>query len=149
MTRLHLRILFGICLLFSIVFAAWGWLRPYDWHPDPAASGKIIAAELIEDHSRYWLTVHVKLLPGQEHDLQKPVRLHVGNGITVEPADTTMAGEKGEGLTDLWFKFWLEEKELSGPIFLQIDDGKLLVKTKAGLPKLKAGGNKIYTTSSW
>jgi len=68
-TRLHLRILLGICLLFSIAFAAWGWLRPYDWHPDPAASGKIIAAEVIEDHSRYWLTVHVELLPGQEHDL--------------------------------------------------------------------------------
>lgn len=138
-----------IALLASAVFAAWSWMRPYEWRPDPAARCKVAGVQVRQDQSNFWVDVHVRITPGMSHDLLKPVRLVTTSGASLEPAETTMAGEDSKGTTDLWFKFWLEESAMKEALKLRINDGVLTVRGKSGLPDLGVSGTEFYPTCNW
>jgi hypothetical protein len=138
-----------LLLLASAAFAAFSWLRPYDWKPDPAARFKIVASQLKRDRSSYWLNIHLKKSGEQGHDLSKPVLLVTSDGREHEPADTSFAGEPGPGTTEIWLKFWLEESDLKGPLTLQLNDGSLKVKSIGGLPRLADAGMRTFSNSRW
>lgn len=136
-------------LLLSAVFAAWSWLRPYDWSVDPAARVKVVGCQVRKDGSYYWLDIHLKITPGNEHDLSKPVRLISVAGRELEPADTTLGGKTGEGTTELWFKFWLESADLKGPLKLRINEGLLVIRSGSGVPPLGVSDLEYFVTSRW
>src|SRR5688500_2640480 len=138
-----------LCLLASVAFAAWSWLRPYAWNPDPAARCKIQETLVTRDQTYFWLNVHLKLNPGMTHDLQKPVFLKTAGGRKFEPADTTFTSIEGQAPSEIWFKFWLEAPDLTGPLELHLNDGKLLVKSGGKVPELKTSAHRNFTTSRW
>lgn len=139
-----------LCLVLSAVFAAWSWMRPYEWNADPEARCRVAGAQVRQDLSFYWLDLHLKVTPGQSHDLAKPVRLVTASGREHEPADTTLGGDKGlQTTTDLWFKFWLEPGDFSGPLKLRINDGTLVVRSKSGPPSLGASKREYFPTHRW
>jgi hypothetical protein len=137
-----------ICLLLSAAFAAWTWLRPYDFKPDPAARCEILETLVTRDQSFFWVNVHLKVNPGMPHDLQIPVSLATANGPK-QPADTTFAGTDPLKPEEIWFKFWLEPADLAGPLTLEINGGKLPVKTLPGLPDLGSDTFRNFTTNRW
>jgi hypothetical protein len=147
--RPALRLFLVMALIVSGGFAAWSWLRPYAWRVDPAARCQVAGSQLTKDTSFFWLDAHLKVAPGQSHDLSKPVRLVTAAGRELEPADTTLGGEAGGGTTDLWFKFWLEAADLEGPLKLRINDGWLVLRSGSGIPRLGASNREYFTTSRW
>ncbi len=138
-----------VALLVSSVFAVWSWFRPYAWTVDPAARCKVVGTQVTKDRSNYWVDVHLKMTPGQTHDLLKPVRLRNAAGREIEAADTTLAGDKEGGTTDLWFKFWLETGDMEGPLTLGINEGRLLVKANTGIPELGRSNQEHFLTNNW
>lgn len=138
-----------VALVCSALFAAWSWFRPYEWKPDPGARCKVVVAQVKRDLSHFWVDVHLRMLPGEGHDLMKPVRLVTAAGRELEPADTTLAGDGKSGTTDLWLKFWLEKEDMEGGLSLRINDGTLVIKKNDGIPRL--GGNHIgvFPSSRW
>lgn len=138
-----------LILLVAVVFAAWSWLRPYEWRPDPGARCRIVGVELTRDHANHWLQVHLRPAGPQSHDWRKPVRLVADGGRELEPADTRMTGSPEHGITDLWFKFWLENGDLAGPLRLRVNDGMLTVKAKPGEPALGLSGRKYFSSNRW
>jgi hypothetical protein len=148
-TRFKFRVLLMVLLGITTSFAAWTWLRPYAWGVDPAARCKVVGAQIRKDQSFFWLDVHLKMLPGESHDLMKPVRLVTSRQRELEPADTTMGGTAGKGTTDLWFKFWLESADLEGPLKLRINEGSLVIKSTSGMPALGRSGSKYFPTHRW
>ena len=150
MKRIKLRGFLVVALLVCSAFATWTWFRPYEWGPDPAAACKMERAQLRKDHAFFWVDLHLKVAKDRTHDLMKPVRLHASSsGRKLEPADTTLGGDPGKGTTDLWFKFWLEPKDLEGPLELRINDGTLLVKSNTGIPSLGASNLEYFPTHRW
>ena len=149
MKRQILRNSLLACLLISAAFAAWSWFRPYAWRPDPAARCKVVETLVTRDQSYFWVDVRLKVNPGMTHDLQKPVRLETAAGAKHEPADTTFAGTEGRGTTEIWFKFWLEPADLAGPLTLDLNDGKLLIKTGNTVPELATSTYQNFTTNHW
>lgn len=147
--RSILRASLVTALLLSAAFAAWGWLRPYAWGVDPGARCKVVGCQVKNDGSFFWLDAHLEVMSGQDHDLMKPVRLITAAGRELEPADTTLGGETGGGTTDLWFKFWLESADMSGPLKLRINDGSLVIRSGSGIPKLGDANVDYFTTSRW
>jgi hypothetical protein len=129
-------------------FTAWAWLRPYAWRPDPAAACKVEAVQVRRDRSNYWVHIHLKVLPGQRHDLLKPVRLVTSAGRELEPADTTLAGDPAAA-TELWYKFWLETTDLEGGLTLCLNDGTLSIKSVPGMPELAPTEETTYSTHHW
>ena len=101
------------------------------------------------DQSFFWLDIRLSVLPGQNHDMMKPVRLRTSTGRELEPADTTLGGDKDHGNTDLWYKFWLEAADIQQVLTLQINDGTLVIKANPGMPKLNAAGSAYFLTSNW
>lgn len=150
-TRNRIRIVLGMALLVASGFAVWSWVRPYDWRPDPAARCRVEGVEVRRDHANLWVIVHLRMRPEEEHDLSKPVRLEVMDGgtTTYEPADTTLGGDEGRGTTDLWFKFWIDEEDVSKPLSLRVNDGTLDLKSNRGVPDLGPSGVKYFVTHSW
>ena len=144
----NLRKLLWMALLLSCVFAAWSWFRPYAWNPDPAARCKVIGVQVTRDLSYVWVEAHLKVNPGMVHDLQKPVSLSV-IGRELEPADTTFGGNEATGTTDIWVKFWLEDKDLVGPLTLRLNDGKLIVKANEGAPELGSAKSRYFVSNHW
>lgn len=142
--RKFLFVLLGLSAVFSVA----AWLLPYEWNPDPAAGFKIAATQVKRDRSYLWVTVHLKKSGDAELDLMKPVRLIEGN-VEHEPADTTLGGMAGEGTSEVWYKFWLEDKQLAGPLHLKINDGKLLVKSSKGVPGIADGMMKTFSNHRW
>lgn len=142
------RLILVVALVVCAGFAGWSWFRPYEWAADSAARCKIAGVQVRSDHSFFWVDVHLRVSPGGTHDLSKPVRLSTAAGKELEPADT-MLGSKDQVTTDLWFKFWLEPADLSGPLSLRINDGKLIVKAKPGIPSLGATQQKFFPTNHW
>ena len=136
-------------LVASAVFAVWSWTRPYEWRPDPAARGKIVATGLQRDHSYHWLDVRLKLRPGMEHDLRKPVFLETGGRPRIEPADTTLAGDVEQPIDEIFLRFWLEEGDLDGPISLHVNDGSLSVRSGSGVPRMRRNGSMNFNTRRW
>lgn len=135
--------------MLASAFAGWGWLRPYSWRSDSAARAKVQGVLVSRDESYFWVEVHLKVISGQEHDLTKPVFLQTASG-KLEPADTTFGGSGEKGTTDLWFKFWLNETQASGPLTLHLNDGALVLKTRQNLPDSGNGNDSRYfTTDQW
>lgn len=141
----NLRKFLWLALLLSSAFAAWSWFRPYAWESDPAALCKVVGVQVTQDRSSYWVETHLKVNPGKTHDLQKPVNLLTATGEKLEPADTTFGGSEGTGTTDIWLKFWLEKNQISGPLTLQLNDGKLSIKANDGVP----AGSGYHVTNHW
>ena len=143
--KLHsLRKFLWGALLLSAAFAAWSWFRPYAWNPDPAAHCNVVGVQVTQDQSYFWLEVHLKVNPGMSHDLQNPVSLAV-TGHLLEPADTTFGSANGQGTTDIWLKFWLERKDIAGPLTLRLNDGTLSIKANDGVPSQ----SKYYISNHW
>jgi hypothetical protein len=138
-----------VVLLIAAVYAAWTWLRPYEWQSDAAARFRITGALLTRDHANHWLELRLKKAGAAEHDLLKPVRLVLEGGREAAPAETTLVGDEATGTTEIWFKFWLEPGDLNGPLRLRLNDGVLRVKTNAGEPRFGVTGRKVFNTSHW
>lgn len=148
-TRSRLRLILMCGLLVTAFFAAWTWLKPYAWKPDPASRCEVVGIQVRQDFQNYWVDVHLKLNSGETHDLMKPVRLITSDGRQHEPADTTLGAVTGQETTDLWFKFWLETADLEGPLKLRINDGELVIRSGDGLPSLGASKAEYFTTHRW
>lgn len=101
------------------------------------------------DRSNYWLDVHLKMRPGQSHDLFRPVRLITSSGREIEPADTTLGGDGESGTTELWFKFWLETSDMQDTLSLRINDGVLSIKNSRGIPALGSSNQEYFPTHNW
>ena len=135
-------------LLVSAAFASWTCLRPYDFHPDPAARCEILETLITRDQSFFWANVHVKVNSTMQHDLQIPVILETPNGPK-NPADTTFAGDDPLKPEEIWFKFWLDSSDLAGPVTLKINGGKLSVKTLSKVPELGSSTLRNFTNNHW
>ena len=149
MSRPKFRLVLLLVLVSLSGFALWVWLRPYQWDPDPAARCRVVVAQVKQDRSYYWLDLHLRPVEGESHDLMKQVRLRLADGREIEPADTTLGGSPQSGITDLWFKFWLEPADFAGPLHLRINDGKLRVRSGSGVPRLGRSGAELFPTSNW
>ena len=136
-------------LVFAVAFAAWGWLRPYDWDPDPKAQAEIVGVELRRDQSFYWLTVHVRAREGESLDLSRPARLVVRKERDLQPADARLKGDAESGFDEAWFQFWLESGDVSGPLKMGLREGSLRVKSGGGMPDLQQGETRHFTTHRW
>lgn len=138
-----------VLLLASTAFAAWSWFRPYSWSADPTARCKVVETLVTRDHSYFWVTVRLKVNPGETHDLRQPVRLATARGNLLEPADTTLGGDDIQPVTEIWFKFWLEAADLDGSLTLQLNGGELTVKSEPDLPDLGSATYRNFTTQHW
>jgi hypothetical protein len=136
-------------LAVSSAFAAWQWFRPYQWSVDPAARFEIAHASLLRDHSFYWLDLHLKHRGDAGHDLAKPVRLVFGDGRELEPAETTFEGDAEQATRSLGLRFWLEDRDFSGPLHLRLNDGRLEVRKRSGPPVKVGTSSAHFTTSDW
>lgn len=136
----------ALVLVLVSAFAAWSWFRPYEWQSDPAARFKIKQVRVIRDHSNFWVDVSLK---GANHDLEKRVHLESADGRLLEPADTGLSGEDGKGITDLWFRFWLDARDFNGPLKLRLNDGSLTVRSGSGAPVMESGESKVLNSNSW
>jgi hypothetical protein len=147
--RPTLRAVLVFALLLSAGFAAWAWLRPYEWQADPAARCKVIGTQVRKDQSFFWVDIHLQVSTGQTHDLTKPVLLRTSGGREIKAADTLFGSEPNRSPTDLWYKFWLESTDLEGPLSLRINDGTLLIKAKPGLPCQGRKAIQYFVTNRW
>jgi hypothetical protein len=138
-----------VALVLAAAFAGWAWLRPYAWMPDAAARGKVVATLVTRDASFCWVNVHLKVNSGMSHDLEKAVALETGDGRRYSPADITLAGQDIDRPEEIWFKFWLDLDELSGPLTLRLNDGSLAVKSTTGVPEIEDGRFRNFTTHRW
>ncbi|MDB6077590.1 MAG: hypothetical protein JWO82_1337 [Akkermansiaceae bacterium] len=137
-----------IALALSAAFAGWQWLRPYEWHADPGARYVIDYANLKGDHGYTWVELHLKRSGAYDHDLMKPVTLLTGTGRELEPSETTLGGEEGNGATQIFFRFWLENKDLASWLKLKLNDGTLEVRSGQGVP-VASGDSRAYHSSHW
>lgn len=147
--RRNLRAALTVTLLFAAGFAAWSWFRPYAWSVDRNARCEVVGCQVKRDRSNFWVDVHLKMTPGQTHDLMKPVLLLTSEGGELEPAETTLGGSDDGGTSDLWFKFWLETREIEGPLTLRINDGTLVIRKNSGMPALGANDLEYFVTNHW
>lgn len=138
-----------IALLLSAGFAAWGWFRPYAWNPDSKARCEIVGCQVRQDLDCFWVDAHLKVNSGEDHDLMKPVRLITVTGREIEAADTTLGGDAGKDISEIWLKFWLEPGDVDGPLTLQINDGTLVIRANAGTPSLGSSKLEYFTTNHW
>jgi hypothetical protein len=147
--RISLTSWLVVVLVIAAGYAAWTWWRPYDWRPDAGARYRITGVAVTRDHANHWVEVHLKRTGTTAHDLTKPVRLMVGSGRELAPADTRLAGGPEQGMTELTFKFWLDPGELAEPLRLRLNDGVLWVKKTRREPALGAGGRRFFNSSNW
>ena len=147
--RKTFRIILLALMLISAAFAAWSWMRPYEWSPDPKAQVRIVGCFVDRDHSNYWVNLEIKVPSGAEYDLEKQVSLVNSAGDRIEPADTTLEGDNAQAIRQIWLKFWLDKEQLKGPLDLEINEGRLKVRSGSGLPKLRSDGNRYFVTHAW
>lgn len=124
-------------------------MRPYAWRPDSAARCKVVETLVTRDAGFCWVNVHVKMIPGMSHDLEKSVELETGDGQRFGPADTTFGGEDFKNPEEVWFRFWLEREVLASPLVLHVNDGSLAVKSTSGIPQIDDGEFRNFTTHRW
>jgi hypothetical protein len=149
MKRQLIRLSLAVLVVATTALAAMIWSSKYDSDPDPKARFFIEAARLERDRSFHWLEIHLRKSGEENHDMRQPVRLVTADGTRHQPADTKFAGSPETGFTDIWFKFWLEEKDLEGNIDLQLNGGKLRVKTNQGLPQTDKNGETVLKSADW
>jgi hypothetical protein len=149
MKRQTIRLALAVMLVALTALAAKVWMAEFDVDPDPLARFVIEEAVLSGDRSYHWLEIHLKKSGDKNHDLRKQVRLVTADGTEHLPADTTFAGTRDTDYTDLWFKFWLEDKDLEGKIDLRLNGGKLRIKTNQGLPATDKDRKKILKSADW
>ncbi|WP_353566455.1 hypothetical protein [Haloferula sargassicola] len=142
--------------LLTLSGAAWLWLRPYEWHPDPAAPAEIETASLRRDESYFWLDLRL-----DTRDLRavpEPLFVETPSGAEIKPAQIDYQGPGPISGTEdgtlpqidaIFLKFWLEESSLQGPLALRIGNGRLRVRTRSGIPSVKNGNTRIYHSSRW
>jgi hypothetical protein len=144
----RVQILFALLIL-CLGFAAWQWLRPYQWNSDPEARAKVGFTRIERDESFYWIDVYVKITDPRGHDLEKPLRLILADGRKLDPADTTLEGSSEQAIEAISFRFWLDSKDVIGPLKLQINDGTLLIRKKPTLPDLEPQSFKFHQSTRW
>jgi len=144
-----IRLSLALLVVLTTALAAWVWSAEYEKDPDPKARFQIEGAQVTRDRSNAWLEIHLKKNGKGDHDFRKPVRLVTSDGVEHEPADNTFAGSPQAGFTDIWFKFWLEGKDLESTMDLSINGGSLRVKTNQGPPKLDSEGKAVFKSSDW
>lgn len=144
----RVRILLAL-LAICIGFAAWQWLRPYQWKTDPEARGRISFTRIERDEGFFWIDVYFKITDPRGHDLEKPVRLILADGRALEPADTTLEGSAIQKIEALSFRFWLDENDVIGPLKLQVNDGTLLIRKQSTIPDLESKAFEFYQSSNW
>ena len=149
MKRQMIRLSLALLVVLTTALAAWVWSAEYDSDTDPKARFQIEAAQLTKDRSDAWLEIHLKKNGKADHDFRKQVRLVTADGVEHMPADNTFAGSPEKGFTDIWFKFWLGERDLKGEMNLLINDGKLRVKTNQGAPEWDSDGKIVFKSSAW
>jgi len=149
MKRQMIRLSLAVLVVATTALAAKVWSAKYDSDPDPKARFFIEGARLERDRSFDWREIHLQKGGGRDHDMRQPVRLVTADGILHEPADTRFAGSPETGFTDIWFKFWLEEKDLEGKINLRLNGGELRVKTNQGLPATDKEGETVLKSADW
>ena len=149
MKRQMIRLSLAVLVVLTTALAAWVWSAEYDANPDEKARFRIEGAQLTKDRSNAWLEIHLKKSGDAEHDLRKKVRLVTADGTEHEPAKNTFAGSPEKGFTDIWFKFWLEEKDLEGQMNLLINDGKLRVKTSQAAPEWNSDAAIVLKSADW
>lgn len=137
------------CLALSLAFAGWTWFRPYEWGRDTAARYRIVHASLERDHSFFWLVVYLKQAGPESHDLMKPVALLLADGREIEPAETDLEGDQEHPNSGIGLKFWLEEKDLTGPLRLKLNDGTLTVRKEPGPPPATGDSIRYFNTANW
>lgn len=135
-----------VVLLIATGYAAWNWWRPYDWQPDAAARYRIVSVVVTRDYGHHWVEVQLRRAGTAAHDLMQPVRLVLNGGRELVPADTRL---EGEGMTTLVFKFWLDPGDLTGPLWLRLNNGELRVKTSLGEPSLGISGRRYFNSTHW
>jgi len=137
-------------LIASMAFAAWMWCRPFDFSHDPAARFHIDRAALRRDHAFFWLDLHLLRNKGCLHDLSKPIRLATSVGRSIEPADVTLVSSgEAKDCDEISLRFWLRDDDANGMLDLQINDGKLRVKSNPGIPALPDGAERTLPTHRW
>lgn len=144
----RVRILLALITL-CVGFVAWQWLKPYEWNPDPEARAKVGFSRIRSDESFFWLDVYLKITDPRGHDLEKPVRLVLANGLELEPADTTLEGSALDRIEAISFRFWLDSKDVIGPLNLKLNDGTLLIREKATIPDLGPKEIKFHQSTNW
>lgn len=137
-----------VALTLSVAFAGWQWYRPYEWKPDPGARYVVEYANVKGDHDYTWVELELKRTGIYDHDLMKPVTLLTASGREFVPSETTLGGEADKGTTQMFFRFWLENKELAGPLNLKLNDGVLKIRTGQGAP-VASGQSHSYHTNNW
>lgn len=147
--RKSLRIALVASLLISGVFACWTWLRPYEWSPDVGARATVVGCLVKQDRSNYWIDLHLKLNDDAGNDFNPNVCLVTVDGREVESVDVTKQGRKGQPMSDVWFKFWLEQEDLAGSLDLQINEGSLKIRVGEGMPNLGGSGERYFVTNRW
>lgn len=136
-------------LLLAIGFAAWQNFRPYQWGAPEAALYRIDYAEAKPDGNFWWVNLRLSRSGDQNHDFMKPTRLVTASGRELEPADTATEGTYTEAaITGMFLRFWVETGDMTGPLDLKLNDGKLSVRTGTGLPET-GGAAKIHRTNNW
>lgn len=144
----RVRILIALLVL-CLGFAAWQWLKPYEWNPDPEARAKAIFTRVERDEAFFWLDTYVKITDSRGHDFEKPVRLVLADGRELAPADITIEGTAEQEAEAISFRFWLDSKDLIGPLRLRLNDGQLLIRTKPTIPDLDSRESRFHQSSHW
>ena len=149
MKRQLIRFSLALLLVLLTALAAWMWSMEYDGKPDPKSRFEIEAVQVKRDRGYYWLEAHLKRSGAKDHDMLQPVRLVLADGRELEPADTTFAGSPEKGSTEIWFNFWLEGKDLEGPLKLLLNGGSLRVKTNPEAPGMDRKGEAVFKSADW
>ena len=144
----RVRILITLLAL-CLGFAAWQWLRPYEWNVDPEARAKAAFSRIERDESFYWLDVYVRITDSRGHDLKKPVRLILADGRELEPADTTLEGSSSQEIEAISFRFWLDSTDIVGPLRLRLNDGELLIRRHPTVPDLGPREFSFHQSTRW
>jgi hypothetical protein len=138
-----------VLLVLCLGFAGWQWLRPYEWNADPGARAEVRFTRLERDGPFFWLDVYLRITDPRGHDLEKPMRLVLADGRRLPPADTTLEGSAEQPIEAISLRFWLDEKQLNGPLTLRMNDGTLTIRKRTGIPDLASQASRFHHTTQW
>lgn len=144
----------------TLALGVWqGFLRPYEWRPDPAAACRIESALLRRDHSYHWLDLELRVTDAERFRIDENLALLTATGREIQPGGLTLGASGTEPLEpgspsldppgSLSLKFWLEPGDLAGPLTLRINGASLHVRNGEARPPLEDGESKKYSTCRW